>query len=185
MTGGAGLGRPPEPWLSRKDWAGRLIEDENRNSGVYLLFFAVFWNAISWGITVAIWAGSKDRGFEHYFILLFPLVGGVVLVAAIHGLLYRRRPSRCDALGKEHQDQGGDALGGPAYDSGGDSVRSWCGDPHCHRHSPRCAAHRRTDSGRSRAVAAGSEIGSARGGLRRVVRGAGLPYYGERDAAHP
>jgi hypothetical protein len=84
-------GHPRAPWLARSEWAARLIKDENRNTGLYLLFFATFWNAISWGITAAIWASPSGRGFEHYFILIFPLIGVLMLVAAIHGLLYRRR----------------------------------------------------------------------------------------------
>lgn len=82
---------PREPWLWREDWARRRIMDEHRNSGWYLLFFALAWNAISWTITLGIWGGSPKRGFQHYFVLLFPAIGVLILMAAIQGLLRRHR----------------------------------------------------------------------------------------------
>jgi hypothetical protein len=65
--------------------------DEHRNSGWYLLFFALAWNAIAWTITIGIWSGPPQRGFQHYFVLLFPAIGALILMAAIQGLLRRRR----------------------------------------------------------------------------------------------
>jgi hypothetical protein len=82
---------PKEPWLWREDWAARRIMDEHRNSGWYLLFFALAWNAISWTITFGIWSGPPRRGFQHYFVLLFPAIGALMLMAAFQGLLRRRR----------------------------------------------------------------------------------------------
>jgi hypothetical protein len=86
-----GARHPGQPWSWREDWARGKIEDENCNAGWALLGFAVFWNAIAGGMTYAIWKGTGPRGPEHYFILLFPLIGTLVLVAGVYGLLRRRR----------------------------------------------------------------------------------------------
>ena len=78
-------------WLLRKDWAARRIEDENRRGGWFLLIFALVWNGIAWTVTLAIWRGVTPRGPEHYFVVLFPLIGALVFFGAIHELLRRQR----------------------------------------------------------------------------------------------
>lgn len=78
-------------WLLRKDWAARRIEEENRGGGWFLLLFALFWNGIAWTATIGIWSGVQRRGPEHYFVLLFPLIGILVFSGAIYALLRRQR----------------------------------------------------------------------------------------------
>jgi hypothetical protein len=91
VTDSVGGEKPAALWLVRKDWASRRIEDENRGGGLVALVFALFWNAIAWTVTIGVWRGVKERGPEHYFILLFPFVGIFAFLGAVYVMLRRGR----------------------------------------------------------------------------------------------
>ena len=44
---------PAEPWLWREDWADRTIRSNQRTGALFMLFFALFWNGISWTVATA------------------------------------------------------------------------------------------------------------------------------------
>ncbi|MGF1449700.1 MAG: hypothetical protein ACFB20_09820 [Opitutales bacterium] len=70
-----GSGSDAQPWLKRKDWASGRVKNSGGLSG--LLFFggfALFWNVVSWTLTVKILTeGIRDP--ITYVVLLFPAVG--------------------------------------------------------------------------------------------------------------
>lgn len=86
MSGSPAGGNPAALWLAREEWARRRIKDENRGGGWFLLLFALFWNGIAWTVTLVTWSGQGDRGFEHYFVLLFPAIGAVILLSGLYML---------------------------------------------------------------------------------------------------
>ncbi|MCH6569894.1 MAG: hypothetical protein IH794_07290 [Acidobacteria bacterium] len=80
---------PDKPWLWRKDWASRLIQDSNRSSLSYTWFFAGFWNLISAPLSLTVLPREvlQNRNYPALFGLLFPLVGAGLLIWAIRATL--------------------------------------------------------------------------------------------------
>lgn len=75
---------PDSPWLWREDWAAQKVNAE-AGGGQFLWFFAALWNGIAWTVTAVaapkLWREQNPAGF---LLLLFPLVGIGLIVAAIY-----------------------------------------------------------------------------------------------------
>ena len=76
---------PNSPWKWRSDWAAGKIESSNRSRVVTIWVFSVFWNMISWTLTIAfaiqnVWKQKPAA----YMVLLFPLIGTLLLVYAVY-----------------------------------------------------------------------------------------------------
>lgn len=83
---------PGQPWLWREDWANRLIPDRSRSAATGLWVFAIFWNLIALpaaylALRNNIWEENKAA----LLILLFPLIGLGLLIAATYAMLRARR----------------------------------------------------------------------------------------------
>ncbi|GHC13359.1 hypothetical protein [Cerasicoccus arenae] len=83
---------PNAPWLHRRDWAEGRIVDSNKVGFIFVLIFAVFWNAIAWAATIGVFKeGSNADEAARYVVLLFPLVGLGLAYAAIYQLMRWRK----------------------------------------------------------------------------------------------
>ena len=79
---------PGKPWMWREEWVNRSIRDSNRLGAIGMWIFAFFWNAIA--IPMAVLIAPSELAKENYaalLILIFPLVGIFVLIAAIYQTL--------------------------------------------------------------------------------------------------
>lgn len=76
----------PEPTPRRTDVV--LQQAAGRKSGCLLLVIAFFWNAVSYAVAGGLWL-TKDNipWFAWLIITLFPLVGLVLLIAAVRRLM--------------------------------------------------------------------------------------------------
>jgi hypothetical protein len=83
---------PAEPWVWRADWAQGSIEDTGRK-GTYLLWaFAALWNLIAWPTAALVVRAALEQGNRLALLgLLFPLVGIVLVVAAVRGTWRERK----------------------------------------------------------------------------------------------
>lgn len=80
---------PAEPWMWRRDWADRAVQDTTTIRPAFLWFFATLWILMSLPFVFVF----RDRQHEpvFYFVLLFPLVGVFVMIAALYQTLRRRK----------------------------------------------------------------------------------------------
>ena len=75
---------PAEPWLWREDWAAGRVKSQTKGNMVTSWVFAIFWNLISWTITVfALPAALKQKGAAIYFFFVFPAVGMLLLIYSL------------------------------------------------------------------------------------------------------
>jgi hypothetical protein len=83
---------PSEPWLWREDWADRSIRSNQRTGALFMLFFALFWNGISWTVATAFFLerGKHPTGVL-LLLLLFPAIGVALGWVAVAKLLTWRR----------------------------------------------------------------------------------------------
>lgn len=84
---------PNSPWLWREDWASGQIRPNQRAAALAMWGFAVFWNAISWMVTIAFLTDSTKSHPRGLFLLifLFPAIGVALLAAAVRTTLVARR----------------------------------------------------------------------------------------------
>jgi hypothetical protein len=73
---------PDKPWMWREDWATGNIKDSNKGAAIAFWIFALIWNGVSFPIAIAMKSKMAQEPLA-LFILLFPLVGVFLLVAAI------------------------------------------------------------------------------------------------------
>ncbi len=79
---------PGKPWMWREEWMNRSIRDSNRVGAIGMWIFALFWNAISIPLAVLIAPSELAKGHHAaLLILLFPLIGIFVFIAAIYQTL--------------------------------------------------------------------------------------------------
>lgn len=80
---------PEEPWMWRRDWADRAVQDTATIRPAFLWFFGTFWILMSLPFVFVF----RDRQHEpaFYFVMLFPLVGLGVMVAALYQTLRRHK----------------------------------------------------------------------------------------------
>jgi hypothetical protein len=84
---------PAKPWMWREDWASGRIEDSSRNATVGLWGFAILWSAVAFPIAGVFFRqeGFPPRQAAMWLILLFPLVGLLLIWAAIRQTLARMK----------------------------------------------------------------------------------------------
>jgi hypothetical protein len=86
---------PGEPWLVNKTWAEGKINDDSGVSLVFLWFFTLIWNGISFAATLG---ALRDFHVHHakavLFVLLFPAVGLALLAAVIYQTVRRLKFGR-------------------------------------------------------------------------------------------
>jgi hypothetical protein len=78
---------PEQPWMWNEEWASRRISDSSRAGTMFLWLFTILWNGISAPLFFLI---PREVGKENYVALvglLFPLVGMILIVAAVRGTL--------------------------------------------------------------------------------------------------
>ena len=84
---------PDAPWLWREDWASGQIRSLQSKAALTAWVFAIFWNAISWMVTIGLLTDSRQshsRGVV-LLVLLFPAIGLALLAAAVRATLVARR----------------------------------------------------------------------------------------------
>lgn len=74
---------PTEPWLWRNDWAAGRVKSNTKGSMVTAWVFAIFWNLISWMMTIFALPNAIQKGANGYFLLIFPAAGIALLIYAI------------------------------------------------------------------------------------------------------
>jgi hypothetical protein len=75
---------PAEPWLWRDDWAAGRVKSNTKGTMVIAWIFAIFWNLVSWPVTIfALPNALKEKGASACFLLIFPATGIVLLIYAI------------------------------------------------------------------------------------------------------
>lgn len=83
---------PDAPWLWRPDWAAGRVADSNRGGMIAAIAFALFWNAVSWPVTVALLPELlARREWMVLVLLIFPLVGIGLAAWALHAALRYRK----------------------------------------------------------------------------------------------
>lgn len=85
---------PDSPWLWREDWAQSRANGASRYSALGLWFFALVWNAISWGAAFAVTKNPQPNKWAYIVVGLFPAVGIFLLVTAIVQTLRQLRFGR-------------------------------------------------------------------------------------------
>jgi hypothetical protein len=89
---------PDKPWMWRDDWANGVINDSTKGGAIGLWIFTVLWNAISIPVALLVIPQELPKG-NHLalLVLLFPLVGVFLLIAAIYRTLQAARfgTSKC------------------------------------------------------------------------------------------
>jgi len=83
---------PDKPWLWRKEWSDGVIVSRSGAQSVTLGFFAVIWNAITVPAAYIV-LSSEDIRHEPFvlLILIFPVVGLFLFIAAVYQLLRARK----------------------------------------------------------------------------------------------
>ena len=83
---------PDKPWLWRKEWRDGVIVSSGGAQSVTVGFFAVIWNAIAVPAAyVALTSGDVDKQPMVLIVLIFPVVGVFLFVAAVYQLLRARK----------------------------------------------------------------------------------------------
>lgn len=73
-----------EPWLWREEWQSNRLSANTRSGFLFLLFFAIIWNAISLpGVIAVMQEGNLMDEPAKLLVFLFPLVGLVLLAIAV------------------------------------------------------------------------------------------------------
>lgn len=78
---------PEQPWMWNEEWASRRISDSSRAGTLFLWIFAILWNGISAPLFFLIPREMDKENYVALVGLLFPLVGVILIVAAVRGTL--------------------------------------------------------------------------------------------------
>jgi hypothetical protein len=76
---------------TRDDWRAGVVRSSQRAGAIIFLAFAAFWNLIAWGATIAFLLNPDEKPAGAYFVLIFPCVGILLAILAIHQLMIYRR----------------------------------------------------------------------------------------------
>jgi hypothetical protein len=87
-----------EPWRWREDWASGRLRAGNRTEMAFSLFFATFWNLISWPILFALGDELENGNYLALLALVFPLVGIGLATWALQSVVRWRRFGRAELL---------------------------------------------------------------------------------------
>ncbi|MCU0411570.1 MAG: hypothetical protein MUE68_05140 [Bacteroidetes bacterium] len=85
---------PSEPWMWERTWTSRRIEHDAGSTTVALWAFALIWNAIVITAGILGWEEMAAQVSEEpavLFVLLFPVVGIGVFIAAVRSTMQWRR----------------------------------------------------------------------------------------------
>lgn len=82
------------PWLAKKAWASGVIADNARSTLIGTWIFGIIWSAFTVPIAWIALFGDKPQSAGVYFVLIFPLVGLLILGAAVRLTLQRRKFGR-------------------------------------------------------------------------------------------
>ncbi len=82
---------PDEPWKWNSDWANGEIKSSGKTVLWVIWFFAIIWNVISWGATIAAYSEYAKGKKEVLFVLIFPIIGIGVLAWAIYATLQHKK----------------------------------------------------------------------------------------------
>ena len=84
---------PAMPWMWRDDWAAGRVTDGNAGGSFSVWMFTLIWNLISWTLIAALLSPFRANQLPSgaLFVLLFPLIGIAMLLAAVRVELRRRR----------------------------------------------------------------------------------------------
>jgi hypothetical protein len=85
---------PGSPWLWRDDWAAGRSNGKNIGGNVALWGFAIFWDAISFPAAALALPKAMAGNLVLLIVLIFPLVGIILTVAAALGTMRARRFGR-------------------------------------------------------------------------------------------
>lgn len=77
-------------WHEQKKWRGGKVKSANLRNLIFLGFFAVFWNAISWAVIIKTGQLRQMAGSDR-LILLFPAIGVLVIASLIYQLIRQFR----------------------------------------------------------------------------------------------
>lgn len=83
---------PDEPWRWKKEWQTGVIKAHMAAAAGFMWFFAIVWNAVSFPIAFFVLPEEIIKGnYVVLFVLLFPLVGLGLLIAAIKWTIRARK----------------------------------------------------------------------------------------------
>lgn len=86
---------PDKPWMQNPEWAAGTIRPSTGRTAVVLWLAAVFWNAVSAMVPAFVIPKAVEEGtYWPLVLLVFPLIGLVLLWAAIRTTLVHRRFGR-------------------------------------------------------------------------------------------
>jgi hypothetical protein len=85
---------PGQPWKWRPDWNTGRIEAAGGKAAAAMWFFAIFWNAISWGSVFAAWRQIAAGEKAVWLVFLFPFVGLFLVWAALYQTIKARKFGR-------------------------------------------------------------------------------------------
>ena len=81
-----------KPWEMRKEWASNQIKSGSKRGIIFIWLFALAWNALTLPVFFSEDIFSQiSRDPEKAFVLLFPVVGLVLVGAALHSLVSWRK----------------------------------------------------------------------------------------------
>jgi hypothetical protein len=78
---------PGQPWLWKKEWAGGVLRSGGKAEMLVAVFFALFWNAVSWPILFVIPRELEKGNKAVLLALLFPMAGVGLLVWAVRATI--------------------------------------------------------------------------------------------------
>ena len=82
---------PDEPWLWNTDWEDGVVRNDARFETLGFWAFTILWNLISVPLLYFAWQNSKDTHPAIFVAAIFPLIGFVLLVAAVRRTIQDRR----------------------------------------------------------------------------------------------
>ncbi len=83
---------PEEPWKWRADWSSGVLRPASGAGAWALLVMATVWNLISWPAALFMMPKAVREGqYAALFIVIFPLIGLALVVAAVTGIRRWRR----------------------------------------------------------------------------------------------
>ncbi len=89
---------PSEPWKWKADWQDGRISCGNKAGMWVLIVFASFWNIISWPAAIMVTVDDSNKSWLAYLVYLFPLIGAILIYAALLAVLKWRRYGKTELV---------------------------------------------------------------------------------------
>jgi len=90
VEGGQGL-RLNQDWKKRKGWESATIGSGAKRSTLFMWFFALAWNGISYGVLWPVFSDWNGQDWERLLVLLFPITGLFLVFTALRKTLELKR----------------------------------------------------------------------------------------------